>query len=263
MDSSTLRTAAASTRLFTINSSPCFSSSPRRLITTSLAFKRINNNSYKNDDDNNNNHHPLTLRTKDLSSVSYRNHPTPTSETEEKMLDSRSWEILKIKLKQLGLDIGRCAPGVENRMLCPKCNGGDSEELSLSLFLDEDGFSAVWMCFRAKCGWKGSTSALVDNNRSQSSLKKFSKMKTIREITEDSLELEPLGNELRAYFAERLISAETLRRNRVMQKRHGHEVVIAFPYWRNGKLVNCKYRDFNKKFWQVSVLSVFTYLLIP
>lgn len=30
--------------------------------------------------------------------------------------------------------------------------------------------------------------------------------------------------QLRAYFAERLISAETLRRNCVMQKRHGHEV---------------------------------------
>lgn len=247
MDSLTLRTTTTSTKLFTIVPSPCFSSSPKRLITTSLALNRIND---KSNNKNDNNNHPLTLRTKELSSVSYRNQPTPTSETEEKMLDTRSWEILKIKLKELGLDIGHCAPGVENRMLCPKCNGGDSEELSLSLFLDEDGFSAVWMCFRAKCGWKGSTSALVANNRSQSSLKQFSKMKTIREITEDSLELEPLGNELRAYFAERLVSAETLRRNRVMQKRCGHEVVIAFPYWQNGKLVNCKYRDSNKKFWQ-------------
>lgn len=52
--------------------------------------------------------------------ASFFSPPIFSAETEEKMLDSRSWEILKIKLKQLGLDIGRCAPGVENRMLCPK-----------------------------------------------------------------------------------------------------------------------------------------------
>lgn len=30
-----------------------------------------------------------------------------------------------------------------------------------------------------------------------------------------------------------------------------HQMVIAFTYWRSGVLVNCKYRDVKKKFWQV------------
>lgn len=42
------------------------------------------------------------------------------AEIEDKVLAARSWEILNIKLKELGFDIGHFAPGVENRMLCPK-----------------------------------------------------------------------------------------------------------------------------------------------
>ncbi|CAK9151486.1 unnamed protein product [Ilex paraguariensis] len=55
---------------------------------------------------------------------------------------------------------------------------------------------------------------------------------------------------LQGYFAERLISRQTLQRNTVMQKRVGDQIFIAFPYRRNGVLVSCKYRDINKKFWQ-------------
>ncbi|XP_077253340.1 twinkle homolog protein, chloroplastic/mitochondrial-like isoform X2 [Tasmannia lanceolata] len=53
-----------------------------------------------------------------------------------------------------------------------------------------------------------------------------------------------------AYFAERMISGETLRRNAVMQQRYRDQIVIAFTYRRNGNLISCKYRDINKKFWQ-------------
>ncbi|XP_054801956.1 uncharacterized protein LOC129305836 isoform X2 [Prosopis cineraria] len=53
-----------------------------------------------------------------------------------------------------------------------------------------------------------------------------------------------------AYFAERLISKETLLRNGVKQRMFGYQIVIVFPYHRQGDLVSCKYRDMNKKFWQ-------------
>ncbi|EPS57848.1 hypothetical protein M569_16969, partial [Genlisea aurea] len=62
--------------------------------------------------------------------------------------------------------------------------------------------------------------------------------------------LEPLGDELLAYFAERKISEGTLRRNNVMQvaDRKG---TIAFAYKRNGLFVGCKYRTVDeKRFWQ-------------
>ena len=31
------------------------------------------------------------------------------------------------------------------------------------------------------------------------------------------------------------------------------QIAIAFTYWRNGNLISCKYRDINKRFWQVSI----------
>ncbi|KAL6557574.1 hypothetical protein OROMI_017924 [Orobanche minor] len=53
-----------------------------------------------------------------------------------------------------------------------------------------------------------------------------------------------------AYFAERMISGETLRRNFVMQKKSFDQIAIAFTYRRNRELVSCKYRDITKNFWQ-------------
>lgn len=45
-------------------------------------------------------------------------------------------------------------PGTRSRVLCPKCNGGDTNETSLSLFRDHSNRIA-WKCFRAKCGYSG------------------------------------------------------------------------------------------------------------
>ncbi|KAK6911115.1 TOPRIM domain, partial [Dillenia turbinata] len=130
------------------------------------------------------------------------------------------------------------------------CQGGDSEEKSLSLFITQDGGSALWQCFRGKCGWKGHMPAFADGKLSYGKSVGTSRVMQYREITEMSLELEPLSSELLAYFSERMISEETLRRNGVMQREYGDQIVIAFPYRRNGRLVSCKYRDVTKKFWQ-------------
>ncbi|XP_071922058.1 twinkle homolog protein, chloroplastic/mitochondrial-like isoform X3 [Coffea arabica] len=125
-------------------------------------------------------------------------------------------------------------------------------EKSLSLFITQEGDAAMWTCFRAKCGWKGSTRAFADGKSTYGNLSMISKVKQpYREISEESLGLEPLSNELHKYFSERMISGETLRRNSVMQRRYGeNQSVIAFTYWREGVLVSCKYRDSTKNFWQ-------------
>ncbi|XP_031263411.1 primase homolog protein-like isoform X2 [Pistacia vera] len=71
-----------------------------------------------------------------------------------------------------------------------------------------------------------------------------------KQMTEKSLGLEPLGDKLIAYFAERMISEGTLQRNYVMQL-SGDKAVIAFPFRQNGVLVGCKYRTYREKiFWQ-------------
>lgn len=135
-------------------------------------------------------------------------------------------------------------------MLCPRCEGGQSVEESLSVFVADDGTSARWNCFRANCGWKGLQGAFADSNSSHGRAKKVGKVKKVREITVEDCRLEPLCDELFAYFETRNISRSTLQRNSVMQKTDYEQVYIAFTYWRNGILVNCKYRDANKGFLQ-------------
>lgn len=66
----------------------------------------------------------------------------------------------------------------------------------------------------------------------------------------------PLTPEFLAYFASRGISEGTLRRNQVAQESTwmpGQPAgdAIAFPYLRNGEVVNVKYRTMNKCFRQV------------
>lgn len=50
-----------------------------------------------------------------------------------------------IKLEASDLELGE-----NKRVLCPACNGGQSQELSLSITLGEDAVLR-WQCFRAKC----------------------------------------------------------------------------------------------------------------
>ncbi|XP_058105513.1 twinkle homolog protein, chloroplastic/mitochondrial isoform X2 [Magnolia sinica] len=174
------------------------------------------------------------------------------SRPEDEKTDAERLAVLKKKLEKEGIICGSCKPGQYSHMLCPMCQGGDSMERSFSLFIREDGDLAMWSCFRAKCGWRGHMRASIDG-KGYNNFEKSSKVKSIRVITEEMLYLQPLCDELITYFAERMISGETLRRNAVMQRRYdGDQIVIAFTYRRNGKLVSCKYRDIQKKFWQES-----------
>lgn len=199
----------------------------------------------------------LSLKPSNLSFCSHASIPRPVSEVclekpDEEIVDSQQLKLLRLKLEGIGIACGPCRPGQSYGLLCPMCKGGESGEKKLSLFVAEDGNAAVWTCFRAKCGWKGSTRAFADVKSSYNTMRKLSKVKRIKEIAEEDLNLEPLCYDLLEYFAERMISEETLRRNSVMQRRYENQIVIAFTYRRKGELVSCKYRDLEKKFWQES-----------
>ncbi|CAL8460519.1 g48 [Coccomyxa elongata] len=68
----------------------------------------------------------------------------------------------------------------------------------------------------------------------------------------DCSRLQPLSREVLEYFIKRGISQATLERNGVKQefssKHNAH--AIAFPYYRDGEVINIKYRTLDKKFWQ-------------
>ncbi|GKV03916.1 hypothetical protein SLEP1_g16150 [Rubroshorea leprosula] len=152
------------------------------------------------------------------------------SEENENLAKAKELEK-KMELLGIKCDDSSFVPGRYSHLLCPKCRGGNSMGRTLSLHVFQEGDSAMWRCFQTNCGWAGQ--AFANNSK----------------ILVQGIALEPIGQELIVYFAERGISQETLQRNGVMQK-YGDQDVIAFTYRRNGVLVGCKYRTMNKRFWQ-------------
>uniref|UniRef100_A0A453SY07 SF4 helicase domain-containing protein n=1 Tax=Aegilops tauschii subsp. strangulata TaxID=200361 RepID=A0A453SY07_AEGTS len=166
------------------------------------------------------------------------------------------------KMKKEGIDMSQVRIGAFQRMICPKCKGGPNKERSLSVFIRENGTCGNWTCFRASCGWKGYTQPdgvskayqankdAGNENGSDQEVKANQPVKVIRKLREEDLRLEPLCDELVTYFSERMISAKTLRRNNVSQRKRNNKIVIAFTYRRDKVLVGCKYREVSKKFSQ-------------
>lgn len=51
--------------------------------------------------------------------------------------------------------VKRMTPGAVEKVRCPKCDGGRTKEVSLSVKIDADGNGATWLCHRGSCGWTG------------------------------------------------------------------------------------------------------------
>ncbi|XP_078167297.1 toprim domain-containing protein isoform X4 [Carex rostrata] len=163
--------------------------------------------------------------------------------------------LLREKLLKAGIQLVSYKPGQYDHLVCPQCLGGQSQERSLSLQIHDEGHSAVWKCFRGKCGLTGIVRPYSEVSIENQAFKvngKVGKQKHPKKISEQELELEPLCTELFAYFKSRGISAETLRRNRVMQRPTKDGPAIAFTYRRDGTLISCKYRQIPKIFWQAT-----------
>ncbi|XP_062161454.1 primase homolog protein [Alnus glutinosa] len=179
----------------------------------------------------------------------FLSHTTPPANVEKigvKTDDLAKVRVVKEKMEVLGIKCGDfVTPGRYHQLFCPKCKGGQSMVRSLSLHIIQDGSLAMWRCFHTECGWAGQSFA--DSMAAYNGVTK--KVKSVEQMSEESLGLEPLGAKLIAYFGERMISEETLRRNAVMQMSNDKNV-IAFTYRRNGQLVGCKYRTIGKRFWQ-------------
>ncbi|CAM6106005.1 unnamed protein product [Calypogeia fissa] len=167
------------------------------------------------------------------------------------------------RLQKEGIHLPEYSPG-DYRIVCPECDGGSNREKSLSVTIDENGF-AVWNCFRGNCGWRGpakrqgnATKAraqggegLTTNGSAKASTSSKSPVAKVRH-TPQSLKIKPdLAAEVIEWFMSRKISRATLQQQKVMEGAEGNEVVVAFPYFRDGEIVNCKFRTPDKRFWQV------------
>ncbi|KAJ0791439.1 putative DNA helicase [Helianthus annuus] len=161
---------------------------------------------------------------------------------------------LKHKVEKIGINFDSSTPGQYTHQICPLCKGGQSKERSLSFHVNQNEKVAIWRCFNFECGWAGHIKFFVRYLMLLQVLADtqdgVNKVKFSKNLGEKTLRLEPLGDELINYFAERMISAEILQKNAVMQMVDDKNV-IAFTYRWKGEIVNCKFRSITtRKFWQ-------------
>lgn len=137
------------------------------------------------------------------------------------------------------------APGSQHKVLCPKCDGGRTHELSLSVHINDDGQGAAWSCKRGSCGWTGGGRVANDDGR------------TVRPEPRERRVVPPppvapaaqdRGEGLYAWWAKRAISCETVDAFGIYLTRRrfpepiGDAAAMVFPYRVGGEIVNRKYR---------------------
>ena len=142
--------------------------------------------------------------------------------------------------KDYGIDIRDNATG-NVKVTCPKCSAErkKTKEPCLSVHVEK----GVWNCHN--CGWAGT----LGNGTYVQPEKKFTKPEQY--LTE-------LPDKVVAWFESRGISKETLTAEKIgygeawMPAEERYMNSIIFPYYKNGELINCKFRDGKKNFAQVA-----------
>jgi twinkle protein len=134
-----------------------------------------------------------------------------------------------------------------HKMACPRCSAQRTKKTDpcLSLTIEADG--ATWLCHH--CGWSG---GVRERNASSSELRKERRERRAAPAKPKN-QPGPLTPAALAYLADRGISEAVARRNgvgvaRVWMPGLKTEVdALAFPYRRNGEVVNFKFRSFPEK----------------
>lgn len=145
------------------------------------------------------------------------------------------------KLSEYSIRLPSYAPG-DHKILCPQCSHQrrNRTDPCLSVRVDPDGEGACWMCHH--CDWRGATAQ--DDPRPEPPR---------RRRAPPPVPPPAASSEVEAWFRRRGIGADVLKRARVGFENHylsqtgGKTPCIAFPYYRNGALVNVKYRSLEGK----------------
>ena len=162
-------------------------------------------------------------------------------------------------LAEHGIRLKRLTAGHNEKVRCPKCEGGRTRELSLSVAIDDDGQGSTWRCWRGNCGWTGGGRVHSDGPRQ--SPPERPQERAVRPPPQHPPELTLNRPEaLYAFFQRRGISAETVDAFGLYIATHwfpahgdlpeGEHAAIVFPYLFKGRAVNRKYRSSGKMFMQ-------------
>ncbi len=125
--------------------------------------------------------------------------------------------------------------GAEVRTICPECSPSRKKSNLKDLCVNT--INNTWFCHH--CSWKGGLSS-------------NEKIYTVPEF----IEIEELPKKVIEYFKERGISEKVLKENKInygpvwMPAENKEVNAIQFPFYKNGVVVNIKYRDGKKNFRQ-------------
>ena len=108
---------------------------------------------------------------------------TPPPEAEDATV-TPEWKQCLLMGEGLANDTGT------TKECCPKCNGGANAEKAFSISRDSSGY-LYWRCFRASCGYKGSTGGGSKGRRAST-----------REVREFTLPVVPLSDDQKDYFTD-------------------------------------------------------------
>lgn len=143
--------------------------------------------------------------------------------------------------RDYGIDLPDIFPG-DRKVVCPKCSY--TRKKPNDPCLSVNGQTGVWHCHN--CGWNGHRDDKLDFERQPA-------QKVYRRPTPPpSAEASKISMEIIAYFKTRGITRRTLELGKVYSTKHyfagrGVEATcMAFPFYRDGELVNVKYRDGKK-----------------
>ena len=133
--------------------------------------------------------------------------------------------------------------------LCPECSHTrkprNQKKKCLSVNLDK----AVWMCFN--CGWKGHLEFTDEEKQEYAKLHTPVKQQ-YKPLEDKEKNINGLSDGIIKWFKSRGISEETLKLHKIGSAQRyiadSNQNVIAFPFYRNGEIVNVKYRAKDKNF---------------
>jgi twinkle protein len=148
-----------------------------------------------------------------------------------------------------GIRLKSCKPG-DWKTLCPQCSRHRKKKNDPCLSVTIDGKGAVWNCHNYGCGFSGAVS-----DRDDRRIHTMQSRPAIMRPTQRPGDPTP---QILAWFAKRGIPEEVVRRNRIglarifMPALKAETDCIAFPYLRDGEVVNIKFRALaDKAFSQV------------
>lgn len=155
--------------------------------------------------------------------------------------------------RDFGIDVpyGRSSGNIKT--FCPQCRDRRSNKTDRSLSVDLD--KGVWNCHY--CGYKGGLPKAGEQKANYQ--KEPVRPKKVGNFT--------LSEQIVGWFAKRSISLPTLSAMKItegkewMPQKNGEENTIQFNYYREGELVNVKYRTLDKCFKLVSGAELIPYNL--